>query len=232
MRTTAVAAAVLAPLAVVVLLGLAGCGGGATGAALPGDQSAAPAEATSGQTPSPPPAPRAGPPDVPCVVPTSADDLTSSLPGFVEAVAQVHVTGRALPSDFWAGDGSWVETSAVEPLVGSFPHGMRLFSRQPPGAGALPEGEYVLLLGAYDADAGVFFTVGGNQGVYAVRDDGLLHQRCVVMPGDAGPAESADSTSRDQLLAFVESSMAATAAQRADLARELERQSASASSTG
>ncbi|WP_109776371.1 hypothetical protein [Quadrisphaera granulorum] len=158
------------------------------------------------------------------MTPTSADDLTSSLPGFIEAAAQVHVTGRALPSDFAQGDGACVETSSVEPLVGSFPHGLRLFSHEPPGPGLLPEGDYVLLLGAYDVDAGVYFTVGGHQGVYALRGDGLLHQRCIRMSGDPRPTETADGVTRDQLLHYVEGSMEATASQRAELAQVLEQQ--------
>ncbi|MBC3760883.1 hypothetical protein ACUN7V_16535 [Quadrisphaera oryzae] len=178
---------------VVALLGAAGCAGGAGAALVGASVPAVPSDV-----------PRAGPTPTPCVTPTSTADLASSLPGDVEAVAQVHVTGRALPSGFGAGDGSWVETSAVEPLLGSFPHGLRLFSHRPPGTGPLPEGEYVLLLGAYDNATGVYFTVGGNQGAYALRDDGLLHQRCVVLPGDAGPAETAGGISRDQLLALVE----------------------------
>jgi len=117
--------------------------------------------------------------------------------GMAVALAKATVTGKPEVETAITGV---VPVSNVEVLAGSQPNGPINYIQEPMtgGANLLPEGDYLLLLGAFEDEPSTYYLAAGIQGSFVVNDN-QADERCPNCNDPSNPVLAGETVPIDKL---------------------------------
>jgi len=119
--------------------------------------------------------------------------------GMAVALAKATVTGKPEADTAIT---EVVPVSNVEVLAGSQPNGPISYIQEPArgGANLLPEGDYLLLLGAFEGQRSTYYLAAGIQGSFVLKD-GQADERCPNYDDPLSPTLAGETVPLDSLTA-------------------------------